>query len=132
MNNCDAGKFHSDLERQLRIRVHNALLDLTKSRQIERMKHDGQYLYLSIDEVHRKKQIEQRDKLSVHIRRLPGALSEPLVIEVLAEVIRQSGQYPRPSQVASALADKGLPITDKDVANVFDDYDIEKKTSDLH
>ena len=30
VHNGDAGRFHSDLERQLRVRVHNVLLDLVK------------------------------------------------------------------------------------------------------
>ena len=46
VNRSDVGRFHADLERQLRIRVHNVLLDLVRSRQIDRMKFGGQYLYL--------------------------------------------------------------------------------------
>jgi len=130
VHNSDAGKFHVDLERQLRIRVHNALLDLVKSRQIDRMKHEGRYLYLSIDEPQRKEQVERRDNLAAKIRRISGVISEPLVIEVLAEVIRQSERHPRTDQVASSLVGKGLAITEKDVADVFDYYGIEKKTLD--
>lgn len=130
VHNSDAGRFHSDLERQLRIRVHNALLDLVKSRQIDRIKYEGQYLYLSIDELQRKEQVEQRDNLAAKIRRITGVISQSLVIEVLAEVIRQSERHPRTDQVVSALAGKGLPITEKDVADVFDHYEIEKKTLD--
>jgi hypothetical protein len=50
----------------------------------------------------------------------------------LAEVIRQSKRHPRADQVASALAIRGLPIAEKDVMIVFDQYDIEKKTPDSH
>lgn len=127
VDNSDMGRFHSDLERQLRIRVHNVLLDLVKSRQIDRTKFEGQYLYLSTDETRRKKQIDQRDKLSAQLRRGPVVISEPLVIEVLAEVVRQSERHPRADQVASALVIRGLPITENDVKAVFDHYDIEKK-----
>lgn len=35
VDSCNAGKFHSELERQLRVRVHNVLLDLVKSKQID-------------------------------------------------------------------------------------------------
>jgi len=49
VHNGDAGRFHSDLERQLRVRVHNVLLDLVKSKQITRIKFKGQYLYMSTD-----------------------------------------------------------------------------------
>jgi hypothetical protein len=132
VNKSDAGKFHFDLERQLRVRVHNVLLDLIKSKQIGRIKFEGQYLYLSSDKEQSTKQIDQRDQLSMQARRIPVFISEPMVIEILAEVIRQSKRHPRADQVASALAMRGLPIAEKDVLTVFDQYDIEKKIADSH
>jgi hypothetical protein len=132
VDGSDAGKFHFDLERQLRVRVHNVLLDLVKTKQIERIKFAGQYLYLSTDKARSTKQIQQRDKLPIQARHIPVFISEPLVIEIMAEVIRQSKRHPRADQVASALAIRGLPITEKDVMTVFDQYDIEKKIADSH
>ena len=132
VDNGDGGKFHSDLQRQLRVRVHNVLLDLVRSKQIKRTKFEGQFLYLSSDKARSTKQIEQRDKLSKQLRRIPVFITEPMVIEVLAEVIRQSKRHPRADQVASALAIRGLPIAEKDVMTVFDQYDIEKKIADSH
>jgi hypothetical protein len=35
VDESDGGKFHFDLERQLRVRVHNVLLDLIKAKQIK-------------------------------------------------------------------------------------------------
>ena len=132
VDNGDGGKFHSDLQRQLRVRVHNVLLDLVRSKQIKRTKFEGQFLYLSSDKARSTKQIEQRDKLSMQLRRIPVFITQPMVIEILAEVIRQSKRHPRADQVASALAIRGLPIAEKDVMTVFDHYDIEKKTPDSH
>ena len=132
VHNGDAGKFHSDLERQLRVRVHNVLLDLVKSKQIKRIKFEGQYLYLSTDKARSTKQIEHRDKLSMQARRIPVFISELMVIEILAEVIRQSKRHPRADQVASALAMRGLPIAQNDVMTVFDHYDVKKKIPDSH
>jgi hypothetical protein len=132
VHGSDAGKFHFDLERQLRVRVHNVLLDLVQSKQIERIKFEGQYLYLSSDKDQSTKQIEQRDQLSMQARRLPVFISEPMIIEILAEVIRQSKRHPRADQVAAALTIRGLPIAQKDVMTVFDQYDIEKKIADSH
>jgi len=130
VDGSDAGKFHFDLEGQLRVRVHNVLLDLVKSQHIERIKFEGQYLYLSSDKEQSTKQIEQRDKLPMQARHIPVFISEPLVIEIMAEVIRQSKRHPRADQVASALTIRGLPIAEKDVMAVFDQYDIEKKIAD--
>ena len=132
VDNGDGGKFHSDLQRQLRVRVHNVLLDLVRSKQIKRTKFEGQFLYLSSDKARSTKQIEQRDKLSKQLRRIPVFITEPMVIEILAEVIRQSKRHPRADQVASALAIRGLPIAEKDVMTVFDQYNIEKKIADSH
>jgi hypothetical protein len=132
VDNGDGGKFHSDLQRQLRVRVHNVLLDLVRSKQIKRTKFEGQFLYLSSDKARSTKQIEQRDKLSMQLRRIPVFNTEPMVIEILAEVIRQSEGHPLTDQVASALAIRGLPIAENDVISVFDQYDIEKKTPDSH
>ena len=132
VHNGDGGKFHSDLQRQLRVRVHNVLLDLVRSKQIKRTKFEGQFLYLSSDKARSTKQIEQRDKLSMQLRRIPVFNTEPMVIEILAEVIRQSKRHPRADQVASALAIRGLPIAENDVMTVFDRYEIEKKTPDSH
>ena len=132
VDNGDGGKFHSDLQRQLRVRVHNVLLDLVRSKQIKRTKFEGQFLYLSTDKARSTKQIEQRDKLSMQLRRIPVFITQPMVIEILAEVIRQSKRHPRADQVASALAIRGLPIAENDVMTVFDHYDIEKKTPDSH
>lgn len=132
VDGSDAGKFHFDLERQLRVRVHNVLLNLVQSKQIERIKFEGQYLYLSSDKARSTKQIQQRDKLPMQARHIPVFISEPLVIEIMAEVIRQSKRHPRADQVASALAIRGLPIAEKDVMAVFDQYDIEKKIADSH
>ena len=132
VDNGDGGKFHSDLQRQLRVRVHNVLLDLVRSKQIKRTKFEGQFLYLSSDKARSTKQIEQRDKLSMQLRRIPDFITQPMVVEILAEVIRQSKRHPRADQVASALAIRGLPIAENDVMTVFDHYDIEKKTPDSH
>ena len=132
VDKSDVGKFHFDLQRQLRVRVHNVLLDLVKSNQIERIKFEGQYLYLSSDKAQCTKQIEHRNQLSLRARRLPAFISEPMVIEILAEVIRQSKRHPHADQVASALAMRGLPISEMDVMSVFDQYDVEKKIADSH
>jgi hypothetical protein len=132
VHNANAGRFHSDLERQLRVRAHNVLLDLVRSKKVRRVKFERQYLYLSSGRLRSTEQFEQRGKLSVQLRRMPASISEPMAIEVLAEAIRQSRTRPRADRVASALAMRGLPISENDVMMVFDSYDIQKKTPDSH
>ncbi len=132
VDNCDAGKFHFDLEQQLRIRVHNALLDLIKSKLINRTRFEGQYLYTCIDSTRSKQQIEQRRKLTLHRTYAPLSISESIIIEVLVEVIRQSKKHPDVRKVKSALNEKGLPLAITDVIMILERYDVEKKIQDSH
>ena len=111
VHGSDAGKFHFDLERQLRVRVHNVLLDLVKSKQIERIKFEGQYLYLSSHKKQSTKQIQKRDQLLMQARRIPVFISEPIVIEILAEVIRQSKRHPRADQVAGTCQHRRVDVS---------------------
>ena len=117
-----------------KIDAQKKLENFIKSRRVVEMRDlfEGQFLYLSSDKARSTKQIEQRDKLSMQLRRIPVFNTEPMLIEILAEVIRQSKRHPRADQIALALAIRGLPIAENDVMTVFDRYEIEKKTPGSH
>jgi len=132
VDNCDAGKFHSDLERQLRIRVHNALLDLVKSKLIDRTRLEGKYLYTCIAPRRSKEQIEKRRRLTLGRGRGPLSISESVIIEVLVEVIRQSRKHPDVKEVTSALNERGIALAIEDVRMICERYDVEKKIQDSH
>ena len=83
-------------------------MDLVELKQIERIKYEGQYLYLSSDKEQSTKQIEQRDQLSMQARRIPVFISEPMVIEILAEVICQSKRHLRADQLAGRFSADAL------------------------
>jgi len=129
VDTCDAGKFHRELEKQLRVRVHNALLDLVTSNQIYREQFQGSYLYLSIAPDRREKQMQRRQELALQASGFSEVLSEHLIIEVLSEVIRQSTKTPNVEQVTSSLCKRGLIITEHQVGAIFKQYKVEKKTS---
>lgn len=132
VNNCDAGKFHSELEKQLRVRVHNALLDLVKLKQIDRSMYNGRFLYISTNLAKSRSQIQQRRSPSIFTPGISPSISNPIIIEVLVEVIRQSDKQPDAEKVVVALNKKGLPLTINDIVAIFNHYDIEKKIPDLH
>ena len=132
VDNCGAGKFHSDLERQLRVRVHNALLDLVRSKLVGRTRFEGKYLYTCVDPARSKEQIEQRHRLTLGGGHGPLSISESAIIEVLVEVIRQSRKHPDVRKVTSALNEKGIALTIDDVSMICDRYDVEKKIQDSH
>ncbi len=127
---CDAGKFHFELENQLRVRVQNTLLNLVKSNKINRTKFEGKYLYVSIDQNIRKKQEEHRHELTIFPKGFSRSLNDQMVIEVLSEVIRAAGCASDAWKVASNLEKRGCLITVDQVIIVFNRYGIEKKMSD--
>ncbi len=132
VNNCETGKFHSELEKQLRVRVHNVLLDLVKSNLIDRTKYDGKFLYISTDQKQSKTQIKRRQSPTIYKTGLSPSISDSISIEVLVEVILQSNIQPDVAKVTAALNKKGIPLTINDVATIFNHYNIEKKIPDLH
>ncbi len=130
VNTCAAGKFHFELENQLRVRVQNTLLNLVKLNEIDKAKFEGKYLYLSIEQDMRKRQEEQRHEITLAPMDFSRSLNDTMVIEVLAEVIRSAGCAADSWQVASNLEKRGCLITVNQIRTVFDRYGIEKKISD--
>ncbi len=130
VNSCSTGKFHSELENQLQVRVHNTLLDLVKSKQIHRTRYDRKFLYVSIDQAQSSDQIKQRQSPIIFTSEMSPYVSSSIVIEVFAEVIRQSENQPDPDKVSAALKKKGLSLTKNEVVSIFNHYDIEKKILD--
>ncbi len=131
VNSSECGKFHFELEYELKIRVQNALLDLIKNKEIDRTKQDGKYLYVSINKDRKSLQIKHRHPSIGYSKILSPSISNSIIIEVLVEVIRQHRKQPDAEKVTSVLNKKGIPLTIKEVVAIFDQYDIEKKTLDL-
>jgi hypothetical protein len=104
-----AGKTHEELEKQLRLRVHNTLLDLVRSGKIVRERFEDVFLYLSIRIDRAQEQL---------VRRREGAgdsaqdiLPDETVIEVLAEIIRNNRIQIDQSAILLRLAQRGIRIT---------------------
>lgn len=104
-----AGKTHEELEKLLRLRVHNALLDLIRSGQLIREAFDGIFVYLS-------RQPDKAQQQRVHRREGVGdsaqdILPDGMVIEVLAEIIRGNQVEIDQSALLWRLAHRGVKIT---------------------
>ena len=104
-----AGKTHEELEKQLRLRVHNTLLELVRSGKILREEFAGIFVYLSIHTDSAQQQL---------VRRRAGAgdsahdiLPDGIVIEVLAEIIRGNQVQIDHSAILSRLAQRGIRIS---------------------
>ena len=125
INHSKTGKTSSDLEKQQRVYVHNALLSLVKSKKISREQQDGVYVYLSADLETSRRQIEKRNQKGSR-KRLP----EWIVAEILIEIIRALEEKPDIDEVATRLSKRGSLITRLQIEQVFEEHDLKKKTPD--
>jgi hypothetical protein len=125
IDHSKTGKTSSDLEKQQRVYVQNALLSLVKSKKIIREQQDGVYVYLSADVETSHRQMERRNQKGPR-KRLP----EWIVFEILIEIIRSLAEKPDIDAVATHLSKRGSLITRSQVEQVFEEHDLEKKTPD--
>ena len=125
VNASSDGMTHSELQNLLRVRIQDTLLNLVRTKQIQRLKIQGLYLYASIDSNQADKQLFQRRSLAQAREPLPTAT----VIEILVEVIHASGRYVESAIVAARLMSRGVSVSTEQVEGVFNRYgmDTEKK-----
>jgi hypothetical protein len=120
-----AGKTHEELQAQLRLRVHDTLLDLVRDRRIGRADLDRFYLYVSADKTAGKEQVAQRRRM-LAAQPAPATLPEPnLLIEVLLAVIHQPDEGP--TGIAAALDRQGRKVSREQIEAVFSRYRLGKK-----
>ena len=120
-----AGKTHEELQAQLRLRVHDTLLDLVRDHRIGRADLDRFYLYVSADKAAGKEQAAQRRRV-LSAEPVPVALPEPSrLIEVLLAVIHQPEE--EPAGIAAALDRQGRRVSCEQIEAVFARYGLGKK-----
>ncbi len=125
VNASKNGKTSSELEKQQRIYVQNALLSLVRSKKISREEMDGSYVYFSSDEKRLAKQITYR----LEKKNLPP-LPDLTIIQILVTTIQSTSGYVTADEVAEQLKKQGSVITLEQVKQVFHEYSLEKKTLD--
>lgn len=120
-----AGKTHEELQSQLRLRVHDTLLDLVGDHRIGRADLDRFYLYISANKTVGKEQVARRRRM-LSEEPSPAALPEPnLLIEVLLAVIHQPDEGP--DGLAVAMARQGRTVSREQIEAVFARYGLGKK-----
>jgi hypothetical protein len=119
-----AGRTHEELEKQLRLRVHNTLLDLVRSGRIAREMFEGIFLYHSIRADRAQQQL---------VRRRAGAgdsaqdiLPDGIVIEVLAEIIRGDRIQIDQGAIITRLAARGIRIAASQLNQLCTRLDLKK------
>jgi hypothetical protein len=121
----ESGKTNSELEAHFRTRVQDALRTLLNTKKIARLKPANSYLYVSSDLDISDRQIKKRLKVGGR-KRLP----DWIVGEILVETIRSFSTQPQIDDVAKRLTKRGSLITKEQVVQVFEEYNLKKKTLD--
>jgi hypothetical protein len=123
---AEAGRTHKELEAVLRVRVHNTLLDLVKSKRIGRELLDGLFLYVSAERERAAAQVSRRRQKPAAVARAAVLSGQSLEIAVLLEVIHGARLIPEPAQVVERLAAKGVGVAREQVEAVFHKHGLKK------
>jgi Uri superfamily endonuclease len=120
---CDSGKSCSELEKQQRVYVQNALLTLVRTKKLSRQVVNGVYVYVSTDPDKSHRQIQNRS-LQEKIAPLP----DWIIMHVLVATIKCASGHVTEEEVAQFLKKQGSSVTLDQVQRVFKHYSLEKKT----
>lgn len=129
INSSRKGYTSEEINTQLGTRVSNQLRTLTRKKLIQRKKYSDFYIYYSINENIRKRQVNLREK----DLNLPSTdeetqtSDEKKIIKILLEVIKNPSI--RPEKMGELLREDGLQISDSFIKQVFSKYEIQKKGS---
>ena len=123
---AEAGRMHEELEAVLRVRVHNTLLDLVKSKRVGRELLDGLYLYVSAQRERAAAQVARRRQTSATVAQEPLLSGQTLEIAVLLEVIHGARLIPDPAQVIERFAGKGVRVARDQVEAIFHKHGLKK------
>lgn len=124
---ADAGQFHRELQRRVRLRVHNTLADLIASHRLGRAPIAGEYLYVSANRARAATQLARRAQLGPPPASAPKDLEPAVVIEVLVEVIHGVVVRLDAQHVAARLVARGVAVTVAQVEEVFRRHGVVKK-----
>ena len=130
VDSATAGFTHTELNHILHIQVHNTLLTLVREGRLGRERFNKALLYVSAKPDKAAEQILSRQKLAL-LHKEAEPLPVTTIIEVLIEAIHAGRIRIRPTLVANRLSVRGVPITVKQVEQIFAQYGIatEKKTA---
>jgi hypothetical protein len=125
------GFIHAELQRLLRVRVYNALLDLVHEGRIGRARFRGVHLYVSADTGRSAEQVARREEVERTLRDALRVLTDEETVEVLVEALRAAPAVPEPAVVAEHLAARGLDLTARLVLQAYETHGLApgKKTA---
>jgi hypothetical protein len=104
-----AGKTHEELEQQLRVRVHNTLLELVRCEKLTREAFEGVFVYLNRRTERAQQQLARRREGVGDSAQ--DVVPHGIVIEVLAEIIRGNRIQIDQRALLTRLAQRGVKIS---------------------
>jgi hypothetical protein len=114
------GFIHAELQRLLRVRVYNALLDLVHEGRIGLARFRGVHLYVSADAERAAEQVARREEMERMLRDALRVLTDEETIEVLVEALQAAPVVPHPEVVAERLAARGFDLTARLVLQAYE------------
>lgn len=128
VGNSEAGRTHPELELNLRVRVHNTLLDLVEEERISRVYLARCYLYVNAKRRKAKAQIARRqEELEAGALEGEEKPSSAIVIEVLLEIIHGAKVgAEEPHAIVARLAARGLSVSAGQVEAMLEEHGIKK------
>jgi hypothetical protein len=122
---ASAGHTHEELQAKLQLRVHNTLADLVRDGLVNREQVDAVYVYVNPNSKIAKTQVERRRAMIKVPQIESSTLGVADVVEILLVVIRKPGaSIP---QIRGILGTKNIIVSDREIADVLDRYDLKKK-----
>jgi len=127
VNECEAGRTHSELELALGVRVHNTLLDLVEMGGIDRVPLATCFLYVSAKRRKAKAQLVRRQQeLEKETADREVKPTPAVVIEVLLEIIHGARIVADPSVIAARLDARGVSVTAAHVEALLEERGLKK------
>lgn len=120
----DSGRTQHELQVRLRIRVHNALLDLVRRQRIGREPWTGQYLYVSRERERAGAQLAARRTQAEGSAAWEATTSS--IIEVLLDLVRGAGMHVDAESVSERLSARGVMVTPTQVEEIFARHGVKK------
>jgi len=123
---ADAGQTQRELRAQLRVHIHNTLLDLVKSERIARELLGGLFLYVSASPERSASQITRRRQQAAVVAHSAPPVSPSLEIAVLLEIIHGARVIPAPLRIVEALSKEGVQVSREQVEVIFEKHRLKK------
>ncbi len=116
------GRTHAELQRILRVRAHNTLLDLVREGSIVREPFGKMCLYVSADATRAEAQITQRREIVEMMAEAFRVLTKEETLEILVEALRAAPRIPTIAVITERISARGLKIEPRLVQQVFETH----------